>query len=220
MSYDYHKLLKFLYFEGYADSYEEAEYLLEEISDEDYDYLIDEYMNLNERAVGREEMIAANIARARAPKTPSVKASPIKTSEPSTSSSGASTSTPSPSTTPSSSTSSSGASTSTPRSSTTSSLTRTPTSTSLNINYNPVSIKRFPRGKSSNERRPQGNPPRERTPKNQPSGERRPQGNPPRERTPQGPSSGDRNPQGNPPRQKNLEFWKQYFDRISNNLAS
>lgn len=37
MSYSYHKLLKFLYFEGYADSYEEAEYLLEEMSDDEFD---------------------------------------------------------------------------------------------------------------------------------------------------------------------------------------
>ena len=37
MSYSYHKLLKFLYFEGYADSYEEAEYLLEEMTDEEFD---------------------------------------------------------------------------------------------------------------------------------------------------------------------------------------
>lgn len=37
MSYSYHKLLKFLYFEGYADSYEEAENLLEEMTDEEFD---------------------------------------------------------------------------------------------------------------------------------------------------------------------------------------
>lgn len=37
MSYSYHKLLKFLYFEGYVDSYEEAENLLEEMSDEEFD---------------------------------------------------------------------------------------------------------------------------------------------------------------------------------------
>lgn len=43
-SYEYHKFLKFLYFEGYANSYEEAEYLLEEISDEDYDNLCSLYV--------------------------------------------------------------------------------------------------------------------------------------------------------------------------------
>lgn len=64
-SYEYHKFLKFLYFEGYANSYEEAEYLLEEINDDEFQYLIDEYEYLIERPVGREEMIAANIARAR-----------------------------------------------------------------------------------------------------------------------------------------------------------
>lgn len=37
MSKAYNRLLKFLYFEGYADSYEEAEYLLEEMSDEEFD---------------------------------------------------------------------------------------------------------------------------------------------------------------------------------------
>jgi len=34
-SYEYHQLLKFLYFEGYANSYEEAEYLLEELNDDE-----------------------------------------------------------------------------------------------------------------------------------------------------------------------------------------
>jgi hypothetical protein len=38
-NYEYHKLLKFLYFEGYADSYEEAEYLLEELNNEEFDAL-------------------------------------------------------------------------------------------------------------------------------------------------------------------------------------
>lgn len=36
MSYQYHKLLKFLYFEGYADSYEDAELLLSEMTDEEF----------------------------------------------------------------------------------------------------------------------------------------------------------------------------------------
>lgn len=45
--YEYHKLLKFLYFEGYADSYQDAEYLLEELSDEELDELLEEY-ELNE----------------------------------------------------------------------------------------------------------------------------------------------------------------------------
>lgn len=45
--YEYHKLLKFLYFEGYADSYQDAEYLLEELSDEELGELLEEY-ELNE----------------------------------------------------------------------------------------------------------------------------------------------------------------------------
>ena len=39
MSYQYHQLLKYVYFEGYANSYEEAEYILEQLSDEEFDEL-------------------------------------------------------------------------------------------------------------------------------------------------------------------------------------
>lgn len=38
-NYEYHQLLKFLYFEGYADSYKEAEYILEDMSDEEFEEL-------------------------------------------------------------------------------------------------------------------------------------------------------------------------------------
>jgi hypothetical protein len=38
-SYEYNQLLKFLYFEGYADSYAEAEELLESMSDEEFEEL-------------------------------------------------------------------------------------------------------------------------------------------------------------------------------------
>lgn len=38
---EYNQLLKFLYFEGYADSYEEAEYILEEMTDEEFEELIE-----------------------------------------------------------------------------------------------------------------------------------------------------------------------------------
>jgi hypothetical protein len=38
-SYEYNQLLKFLYFEGYADSYEEAECILEDMSDEEFEEL-------------------------------------------------------------------------------------------------------------------------------------------------------------------------------------
>lgn len=41
-NYDYHQLLKYLYFEGYVDSYEEAEYLLEELDDDEFDELYEE----------------------------------------------------------------------------------------------------------------------------------------------------------------------------------
>lgn len=36
MSYEYHQLLKYVYFEGYVNSYEEAEYLLEQLSDNEF----------------------------------------------------------------------------------------------------------------------------------------------------------------------------------------
>lgn len=41
-THEYHQLLKFLYFEGYADSYEEAEYIIEEMDDEEFDSLCEE----------------------------------------------------------------------------------------------------------------------------------------------------------------------------------
>lgn len=43
MSYQYHQLLKYVYFEGYVDSYEEAENLLEEMSDEEFEEIIEKY---------------------------------------------------------------------------------------------------------------------------------------------------------------------------------
>jgi hypothetical protein len=38
-SYEYHQILQFLYFEGYADSYEEAEELVESLSDDEFEEL-------------------------------------------------------------------------------------------------------------------------------------------------------------------------------------
>ena len=38
-SYEYHQILQFLYFEGYADSYESAEYLFEQLNDEEFEEL-------------------------------------------------------------------------------------------------------------------------------------------------------------------------------------
>jgi hypothetical protein len=42
-SYEYNQLLKFLYFEGYADSYAEAEELLESMSDDEFDDLLEKH---------------------------------------------------------------------------------------------------------------------------------------------------------------------------------
>jgi hypothetical protein len=38
-SYEYHQILQFLYFEGYTDSYEEAEELVESLSDDEFEEL-------------------------------------------------------------------------------------------------------------------------------------------------------------------------------------
>lgn len=37
---EYHKFLKYLYFEGYADSYENAEYLIREMTDDEFSTLL------------------------------------------------------------------------------------------------------------------------------------------------------------------------------------
>jgi hypothetical protein len=42
-NYEYHKFLKHLYFEGYVDSYEAAEELIESLDDESLDVLIEDY---------------------------------------------------------------------------------------------------------------------------------------------------------------------------------
>jgi DNA-binding ferritin-like protein (Dps family) len=42
-SYEYNQLLKFLYFEGYADSYAEAEELLESMSDEEFEEIVEAF---------------------------------------------------------------------------------------------------------------------------------------------------------------------------------
>ena len=52
MAYDYHKLLKYVYFEGYANSYEEAEYLLEQLNDDElYDLCENVFRSKNTGAV-------------------------------------------------------------------------------------------------------------------------------------------------------------------------
>ena len=43
-TYDYHKLLKFLYFEGYASSYKEAEYMIEDMEDDEFNALCEEVL--------------------------------------------------------------------------------------------------------------------------------------------------------------------------------
>jgi hypothetical protein len=88
--YEYHKLLKFLYFEGYADSYQDAEYLLEELSDEELDELLEEY-ELNEAHTfplsPEERAIVSRIAAISRGETPKKKTSTKSASkmEPSTS---------------------------------------------------------------------------------------------------------------------------------------
>jgi hypothetical protein len=42
-NYNYHQLLKYVYFEGYADSYDEAESLLEQLTDEEFAQLYSLY---------------------------------------------------------------------------------------------------------------------------------------------------------------------------------
>jgi hypothetical protein len=88
--YEYHKLLKFLYFEGYANSYEDAAYLLEELSDEELDELLEEY-ELNEAHTfplsPEERAIVSRIAAINRGETPKKKTSTKSASkiEPSTS---------------------------------------------------------------------------------------------------------------------------------------
>jgi hypothetical protein len=47
MNQEYNRLLKFVYFEGYADSYEDAEYLLEELNDDEFDALFEYFLYEN-----------------------------------------------------------------------------------------------------------------------------------------------------------------------------
>ena len=45
-NFNYNQLLKFLYFEGYSDSYEESEYLIENMNDDEFESLCEEvYVN-------------------------------------------------------------------------------------------------------------------------------------------------------------------------------
>lgn len=50
-TYEYHQLLKHLYFEGYVDSYKEAEDLIEELTDDEFDFLYEEVFGIDEGKV-------------------------------------------------------------------------------------------------------------------------------------------------------------------------
>lgn len=52
---EYNQLLKFLYFEGYADSYEEAENLIEEMSDEEFEEIFEGFKEANLEKMKRQE---------------------------------------------------------------------------------------------------------------------------------------------------------------------
>lgn len=47
-TYEYHQILKYLYFEGYVDSYKDAEELVEELTDEEFDSLYEEVFGIDE----------------------------------------------------------------------------------------------------------------------------------------------------------------------------
>ncbi len=55
-SYEYNQLLKFLYFEGYADSYEEAEYILEDMSDEEFEDLNEVSTNWSQKPLSGKKL--------------------------------------------------------------------------------------------------------------------------------------------------------------------
>jgi hypothetical protein len=61
-TYEYNQLLKFLYFEGYVDSYEEAEQLIESMNDDEFESLCEEVFELDEET---EEEKRRNERRAR-----------------------------------------------------------------------------------------------------------------------------------------------------------
>ena len=47
-TYEYHQILKYLYFEGYADSYKDAEELVEELTDEEFNSLYEDVFGIDE----------------------------------------------------------------------------------------------------------------------------------------------------------------------------
>jgi hypothetical protein len=62
---EYNQLLKFLYFEGYADSYEEAENLLEEMSDEEFEDLLERKYDKDEKLPGSGKTPSQKLERKR-----------------------------------------------------------------------------------------------------------------------------------------------------------
>jgi hypothetical protein len=62
---EYNQLLKFLYFEGYADSYEEAENLLEEMSDEEFEDLLERKYDKDEPLPGSGKTPSEKLERKR-----------------------------------------------------------------------------------------------------------------------------------------------------------
>jgi hypothetical protein len=62
-SYEYHQILQFLYFEGYADSYESAEELVESLSDEEFEDLCEKKLAHSFPLNKRERKSVENIGR-------------------------------------------------------------------------------------------------------------------------------------------------------------
>ena len=62
-SYEYNQLLKFLYFEGYADSYKEAEYIIEDMSDEEFEKLCEKKLAHSFPLKQKDRRSAENIGR-------------------------------------------------------------------------------------------------------------------------------------------------------------
>jgi hypothetical protein len=59
---EYNQLLRFVYHEGYADSYEEAEYLLEEVSDSDFEAIYDEFSSVQTSKVVCDYLVSEGFA--------------------------------------------------------------------------------------------------------------------------------------------------------------
>ena len=62
-SYEYHQILQFLYFEGYADSYEEAEELVESLSDSEFEDLCEKKLAHSFPLKKKERESVENIGR-------------------------------------------------------------------------------------------------------------------------------------------------------------